>query len=107
MRAYGRQGMAAILRRHIEDAREFQRWVEADPRFEIVASVLFSLVCFRLKGADQRNRLLLDEINRSGAAFLAGTVLDGRFVLRLAIGHHRTTRDDLRLVWDKIRQLAG
>jgi hypothetical protein len=67
---------------------------------------MFSLVCFRLKGSDDDNRRLLDRLNQSGLAFLSGTALGGRFLLRLAIGHHRTTREDLRLVWDKVRELA-
>jgi aromatic-L-amino-acid decarboxylase len=106
MRYYGRQGIAAILRRHIADAQEFRRWVEADDRFEVAAPVLFSLVCFRLKGGDELNRRLVDDLNRTGVAFLAGTMLNGRFVIRLAVGHHRTTRQDLRVVWDKIRELV-
>jgi aromatic-L-amino-acid decarboxylase len=107
MRYYGREGVAAIHRRHMADAREFARWVEADPRFEVAAPVMFSLVCFRRKGSDDDNRRLLDRLNQSGIAFLSGTVLGGRFVLRLAIGHHRTTRNDLRMVWDKIVELTA
>jgi aromatic-L-amino-acid decarboxylase len=106
MRYYGRNGIAAVIRRHIEDAREFLRWLEADERFEIVAPVLFSLVCFRLRADDTVNRQLVDDLNRTGVAFLAGTVLNGQFVIRLAVGHHRTTRDDLRMVWEKIRELT-
>jgi aromatic-L-amino-acid decarboxylase len=68
--------------------------------------VLFSLVCFRLKADDAVNRQLVDDLNRSGVTFLAGTVLNRQFVIRLAVGHHRTTRDDLRKVWEKIRELT-
>ena len=106
-RYYGREGIAAVLRRHMEDAREFQRWVARDHRFEIAAPVHFSLVCFRMRGGDEPNKRLLERLNQSGVALLSGTVLGGHYVLRLAIGHHRTTREDLRMVWDKVRDLAA
>jgi aromatic-L-amino-acid decarboxylase len=106
MRYYGRAGIAAIIRRHIEDAREFVRWLEADERFEIAAPPMFSLVCFRRRGSDEANRKLVEAVNQSGLAFLSGTVLSGRYLIRLAIGHHRTTRGDLGLVWEKIQELA-
>ena len=32
--------------------------------------------------------------------------LDGRYVLRLAIGNERTTEDDVRLAWELLRRLA-
>ena len=40
------------------------------------------------------------------AMFLSHTRLDGRFVLRLAIGNARTTEDDVRLAWDVLRREA-
>ena len=39
--------------------------------------------------------------------FLSHTKLDGRYVLRLAIGQERTTEDDVRLAWDVLRREAG
>jgi aromatic-L-amino-acid decarboxylase len=69
--------------------------------------VPFSLVCFRKRGPDEPNRAIMDAVNTTGQAFLSHTVLNGKFALRLAIGNIRTTRDDLRLTWDLIRQFAG
>lgn len=107
MRYFGRQRMAAIIRSHVEMAQELAEWIAADERFEVVAPVPLSLVCFRLKADDERNRELMDRVNASGVAFLSHTVLHGRFVLRLAIGNVRTTKEDLRLVWDQIRKEAA
>ena len=42
--------------------------------------------------------------NASGEIFLSHTRLDGRYVLRLAIGNFRTTEDDVRLAWDVLRR---
>ena len=39
--------------------------------------------------------------------FLSHTKLDGRYVLRLAIGNARTTEDDVRLAWDVLNREAA
>ena len=106
LRYYGREGIAEILRGHLRMAREFADHVQADSRFELAAPVLFSLVCFRLRGSDDDNRALLDRINSTGQALLSGTVLRGKFVLRLAIGNIGTTDDDVQQTWDLIRSVA-
>jgi len=103
LRYFGREGISAALRSHIAWAQEFAAWVDADPRFERVAPAPLSVVCFRSKGSDGHNRRLLDKINASGKFFLSHTVLDGRFVLRLAIGNLGTTRDDVLAAWDMIK----
>jgi aromatic-L-amino-acid/L-tryptophan decarboxylase len=103
MRYYGREGIAARVRDHVAWARELSSDIAADPRFEISAPVPLSLVCFRLKADDDANRALLDRVNASGEALLSPTTLHGRFVLRLAIGNHGTTREHVRRVWDIVR----
>lgn len=107
MRYYGRRGVEEILRRHIQWAQQFARWVEQDTRFELAAPVMFSLVVFRYRGTDEQNRQLLERLNETGKAFLSGTVLDGRFVLRLALGNVATTLADVELIWEELRRLAS
>ena len=60
----------------------------------------FSTVCFRRDGSDEENAAILERVNASGEIFISHTKLDGRYVLRLAIGSDRTTEDDVRLAWD-------
>jgi aromatic-L-amino-acid decarboxylase len=38
--------------------------------------------------------------------FITHTKLDGRYVLRLAIGNARTTEDDVRHAWDVLNREA-
>ena len=45
-------------------------------------------------------------VNDSGEIFLSHTKLDGRFVLRLAIGNARTSEADVALAWDVLRRAA-
>ncbi len=103
MRYFGRERLAEMIRSHCEYARRFALALEDDGRFEISAPVRFSLVCFRLKGDDETNRAMMESINESGIAFLSHTVLNGRFVLRLAIGNVRTTWEDVEMVLDFVR----
>jgi len=106
LRYFGREGITRILRGHMAMARDLAQHISSDPRFELAAPVLFSLVCFRYKGSDQENRDLLERINASGRAFLSGTTLHGKFVLRLAIGNIATTEDDVRQTWEWIKSSA-
>ena len=103
MRYFGRERIAAMIREHCEFARRFAGLIEADGRLEILAPVRFSVVCFRLNDSEERNRALLEAINASGIAFLSHTVLNGTYVLRLAVGNVRTTWRDIERVWDFIR----
>ncbi len=106
MRRLGRDGFMEALRSHIRWAQELADWIDADPRFERVAPVPFSVVCFRLRGDDAVNHRLRERINSSGQFFLSHTTLDGRYVLRVAIGNLGTTREDLRRLWELIQRTA-
>ena len=64
-------------------------------------------MCFRRDASDEENERLLERVNGSGEVFLSHTRLDGRYVLRLAIGNFRTTEDDVRLAWDVLRREAA
>jgi len=104
LRSLGRRGLQAMIREHVRLAAEFERWVEEEPGWEVCAPRRFSLVCFRKEGSDEENEALLDRVNASGEVFLSHTRLDGRYVIRLAIGSARTTEDDVRLAWDVLKR---
>jgi aromatic-L-amino-acid decarboxylase len=53
------------------------------------------------------NQGLLDRINASGDVFLSHTKLDGRFVLRLAVGNLRTEERHVRRAWDLVHEFLG
>jgi aromatic-L-amino-acid decarboxylase len=78
--------------------------VDASDRFERVAPVPFSVVCFRAEGDDAFNEGLLDTINAGGEVFLSHTRIDGRYVLRLAIGNLRTTEAHVLRAWTLLQQ---
>jgi aromatic-L-amino-acid/L-tryptophan decarboxylase len=107
LRCYGRSGLQAHVRSGVELARAFERWVRAEPGWELSAPRHFSLVCFRLEGDDDRNRALMQRVNASGEIFLSHAALDGRTVLRMAIGQASTRESDVRLAWEVLRREAA
>jgi aromatic-L-amino-acid decarboxylase len=107
LRCYGREGLQRVIREHVRIAGLFEEWVGAEDGWEVCAPRHFSLVCFRHDGSDELNEALLARVNESGEAFLSHTTLDGRFVLRLAIGHERTSEADVQRTWDVLRREAA
>jgi len=103
LRCYGREGLQARIREAVRLAELFEGWVEQEPGWEVCAPRHFSLVCFRHQGDDAHNEAIVDRANRSGELFLSHTRLNGRYVLRLAIGNERTTEADVRRAWDALR----
>jgi aromatic-L-amino-acid decarboxylase len=106
LRCYGAEGLRAILREHIRLARLFAGWVEESDEWELVAQQRFSLVVFRWSGTDSENEGLESRVNASGEIFITHTKLDGRYVLRFAVGNARTTEADVRRAWDVLNREA-
>ncbi len=106
LRCYGREGLQAMLREHVRLANLFAEWVDADSDWELCAPQRFSLVVFRYTGTDETNEAIVERANRSGEMFLSHTKLNGRYVMRLAIGNASTTEDDVRRAWDVLNREA-
>jgi aromatic-L-amino-acid decarboxylase len=106
LRCHGREGLQEIIRRGIALAEQFEGWVRDEPGWELCAPRPFSVVCFRREASDEENEALLERVNATGEVFLSGTRLDGRFVLRLAVGNARTTEEDVRRAWEVLRRCA-
>jgi aromatic-L-amino-acid decarboxylase len=107
LRWYGAAGLAAHIRQHVGLASEFGAWVQADPRFEILAPYPLALVTFRLRNGDQATRALLDAVNDTGQAYLTHTLVNGQLAIRMAIGSVLTERRHVEAAWALISSLAG
>jgi aromatic-L-amino-acid decarboxylase len=92
------------IREAIRLAELFEGWIRDEPGWELCAPRPFSVVCFRREGSDDENEDLLARANATGEVFLSHTRLDGRYVLRLAIGNERTTEADVLRAWDVLKR---
>ncbi len=111
LRYFGAEGIRARLAEHVRLARLFASWVDADSNFERLAPTTLSVVCFRAAPAgvpaerlDELNATILERVNASGDVFLSHTRLRGRFTLRLAVGHIRTTEAHVARAWELLRE---
>jgi aromatic-L-amino-acid decarboxylase len=112
VRSYGVEGLQALVREHLRLAALVRDWVEADPRFELLAPVELGLVCFRLNdgrdedGLEVLNRRFLERVNASGSVFLTHTTLRGRYTVRLVVGQRTTEERHVRNAWDVLSATA-
>ncbi len=106
LRHYGAEGLRAHVRRHIELARQLETWVRDDRRFVVAAPAPLNLVCFRLASGDADTQRMLEAVNASGRAYLTHAKLDGKFVIRVAIGGTWTERRHVEALWAQLQELA-
>jgi aromatic-L-amino-acid decarboxylase len=112
IRSYGVEGLQKIVREHIRLAGMVKDWVEQDERFELMAPVPVSLVCFRLndgRDEDQLNELnkeFLERLNRTGKLFLTHTSLRGKYIVRMCTAARLTEEKHVREAWELIKITA-
>ena len=105
-----------MVRHHVAMAQELAQRLSDDDRFEIVAPHPFSLVCFRCRAADESDAAaeaadrvtdaIAAAVNDSGVAYLTPSKLDGRSIIRVAVGQSRTDRVQMNLLWKAISEAA-
>jgi aromatic-L-amino-acid decarboxylase len=95
-----------MQRQHNDGAQKLAKHIAADPRFEVLPPVPFSVVLFRLKGSDDDQKKIMDRVNESGRVFISGTVLNERQTIRLAIGNLATTWEDVSEAWELVKKAA-
>ena len=106
IRHYGAEGLRAHVRHCVALADWFAARVGESEDFELAAPVSVGLVCFRHRGGDAFNEALMNRLNESGALYLTHTRLDGRLVLRLAVGSSATRREHIERAWALIVEAA-
>ncbi len=110
LKAFGVDAFREAIDIGMEHARDVEKYLRADPCWEIVTPANLGIVNFRfvegLTGVDAINSVntaIADTMILSGFAFVAPTSLRGQTVLRLCTINPRTTKDDIE---ETIRRLA-
>jgi len=111
IRAYGLDGLRAMIRNHVRWAADLAAAIDAAPDFELVTAPFLSLFSFRYAptGAadfDALNLQLVNAINDDGRTYLTQTRVDGRLVIRFQVGPFETIEDDVKTAWDVVREIA-
>ena len=112
IRAYGSDGLARIIEGHIDEAQWLASQIDTTPRWERLAPVPFSTVCFRhlpfgKTDIEVHNAAIIDTVNASGKAFLSHTKLNGQYAIRVAIGNQATRHEHVVQVWELLCQAAA
>jgi aromatic-L-amino-acid/L-tryptophan decarboxylase len=102
-----------LILQNVEQARYLYDRVAASTELESVGGVPLNIVCFRYLGGvrdpeavDALNKELLLRLQEGGIAAPSSTNLDGKFVLRVCITNHRTTRKDLDLLVQEVTRIG-
>ena len=114
IRAYGGDGLRAMIRDHITWTAAAARDLTSEDDFELTSPVNLALFTFRhlpqsgmdLQAANTHNSKLLDAINADGFLYLTQTIIAERYVLRLQVGNATTTRQHVEASIQRIKEIA-
>jgi aromatic-L-amino-acid decarboxylase len=114
IRSYGVRGLQEKLRHHLALASAQAERIRTSADFELLAPVPLNTLCFRYHPAgiddvEELNRLnstLLEQINRTGKAFLTHTKLNGAFTIRMVIGQTEVQESHVTATWKIIQETA-
>jgi aromatic-L-amino-acid decarboxylase len=127
LRYYGVPRLAAAIADDSALAAYMAERVEQAEDFELLAPVELSICCFRyvpvearralINAADETrvrvetdlnklNERIVPAVQRGGRAYISNAILRGRFALRACIINFRTTRRDIDVTLDVIREAA-
>ena len=114
IRSYGVKHLQDKIREHIRLANWLEKEINANPKFEIMAPVTLSLVCFRFNPSNktnvaslnQINENLLGKLNATSKIFLTHTKLQSQYTLRMSIAGTLTTEEHVAKAWELIKETA-
>ncbi len=107
LRSYGLEGLRSRIRNHVTWAGEVCEEIRGLDGFEIVTEPILSLFSFRCPGDDATQQQLVDALNDDGRIYLTQGAHAGRKVIRFQVGQFDTTRDDVMMAVDVIKEVWG
>ncbi|PWA79740.1 tyrosine decarboxylase 3 [Artemisia annua] len=93
IRSYGVSGLREYIRKHVKMAKDFEALLCANNNFEVVVPRNFAM--------------LLESLNGTGHVFMTHTVLEGVYVIRVAIGATLTDDKHISMLWDMVQNHAS
>jgi len=105
LRAFGVEGLQAMIRRHVAAARRLDEWLRDDDRFTVIAPTPFALVSFAHRDGDDATDTLVSGLGEAGFAVTGSVANGGRFI-RVSIGSTWTEDRHVDALRDAIDRLA-
>ncbi|CAK1546433.1 unnamed protein product [Leptosia nina] len=104
LKMYGGEGLRNHIRSQVGFAQYFADLVRSDERFVVEPEPSMGLTCIRLVESDKMTRKLLDNLVASKQIFMVPTTFRNRFLIRVVICSHFTTKEDIDVSWDIIKR---
>lgn len=123
LKHYGAEGYRKALSQNVKCVEHLHELVKNSPDFRVLHEPNLQMYSFQYAPAalveslkdepvkldeqlDILNQQLTDEIQLSGVAFFMTTKIRNRIVLRLSVCSHRTTLEDIDIVFFKINEIG-
>jgi glutamate/tyrosine decarboxylase-like PLP-dependent enzyme len=94
LRSLGRRGIAELVDRCCDLAGRFAEGIAALPGCELLNDVVVNQVLFRFE-SDEATNAVLTRVQKSGEAWMGGTLWDGRAAIRVSVSGWRTMESDI------------
>ena len=114
LKAHGVDAFARLIDQNVQQARAFEERAMRIPHAVIAAPVSLNIVCFRIappgmspEEADDLNKELLLRVQESGLAIVSGSMIHGRYVIRVACSNHRSTWADFEVLASGVERIAA
>lgn len=105
LQTFGTNAFRTAVDQTLDLARYLADRVRRAEELELMAPVPLTAVCIRLRGADHTE--VLSKLAREGTALLGPATVNGRQGVRACITNYRTRREDIDLLVERLRELAG
>ncbi len=112
LKTYGVDKIGDMIGKTCQLAQYLRQRIDAAPELELLAPVALNIVCFRYRCsydnslADRVNMQIVTGLHESGVAAPSSTTIHGKFAIRAAIVNHRTERQDIDALVDRVIALG-
>ena len=105
LKEHGIEKYKRLIRQNIDQAKFLSNLVIDTDDVELLADVSLNIVCYRynpgnlsIEYLNELNKNILMELQERGIAAPSGTLLQGRYAIRVAITNHRSRREDFEVL---------
>jgi aromatic-L-amino-acid/L-tryptophan decarboxylase len=114
LKAHGVSAFARLIEQNVQQARHLAALVEAHPDLELLAPVPLNVVCFRYAPSSlpevRRNAVneeILLRVQEEGIAVPSGTMVSGRYAIRVANVNHRSRNEDFDVLVAAVARIGA